>query len=245
MEEQKKLNFSANIEKNLRNFCEEIKQKFGDNLKSIILYGSSVSGDYIQNKSNFNIIVILSEINFHNLRNISKFINQWYKQKIVPPLFLTESYVKTSTDVFPIEFLEMKENYYVLYGEDFFKNLEISLNNLRLECESKLKGNLVRIRQSYLETKNVKKLLEDAFTAFLPVFRGIIRLKNIIPPILKQDVLKVLTTEFDLDKDIFFKLLSFKKGELKFSNKEQENLLEKFLEEIQKLVKIVDEFKIK
>lgn len=233
------------INKILQKFCEETKKLFGNNLKTIILYGSSVSGDYIPKKSNLNLIVILEKIDLSILKKVLKPVKKWRKKNIITPLFLTELHIKSSQDVFPMEFLDIKENYSLLYGDDYFKNIDISFNNLRLECESKLKGNLIRLRQVYLEVglkkKELRRLLINSFTSFFPIFRNILRLKNISPPVVKEQILLLLIKEFNLEKEVFLKLLEIKKGNLSLSMSEQENLLADFISQIQNLSRIIDE----
>src|SRR5437667_194921 len=73
------------------------------------------------------------------------------KHRISTPLFMTKEYVLHSTDVFPIEFTEIKERHRIIFGEDIFKDLDIPFKDMRLLCEQQIKGKLLHLRQAYLE----------------------------------------------------------------------------------------------
>ena len=58
---------------------------------------------------------------------------------MINPVFFTEDYIIRSTDVFPIEFLDMKENHVTLYGKDLFEAIAVDTKNLRFQCEQEIK----------------------------------------------------------------------------------------------------------
>ncbi len=53
------------------------------------------------------------------------------KQEKHLPLFLTEEQINSSTDIFPIEFLDMQENYTVIYGKDVLRDISVDIKNLQ------------------------------------------------------------------------------------------------------------------
>src|SRR5262249_39499580 len=82
------------------------------------------------------------------LRKCVAQLPQWHKQGISTPLFVDPAYVRSSIDVFPVEFLDMKQRYRVLYGQDFLQELELKPERLRFQCEQELKGKMLRIAAS-------------------------------------------------------------------------------------------------
>ena len=77
------------------------------------------------------------------------------------PLVLTPAYIRSSVDVFPIEFLDIKENSILLTGVDLLKEIAIDLSRLREQCEREIKGQLVRFRGSFLEVEGDRKGMEQ------------------------------------------------------------------------------------
>ena len=87
---------------------EDYNMIFGDDLISIIEYGSATGKDYRPGKSDINFMLVLSEEGIERLDRAFDIIKKWQKRNVAIPLFLTESYVGTSLDVFPIEYLNFQ-----------------------------------------------------------------------------------------------------------------------------------------
>ena len=65
---------------------------------------------------------------------------------------MTPEYIRTSLDVFPVEFLNFKLIHATVFGEDIFESLEINRMDLRRQCERELKVKLVSLRQGYISS---------------------------------------------------------------------------------------------
>jgi len=226
-------------------FCQAMIGLHGDNLKSISLYGSAVGEDFIPKESNVNLLFIMERIDSPDLKKSLKLVSQGRRKGIVP-LFLTIQHMKSSTDTFPVEFLEMKENYIVLYGRDILGELKVDSRNVRLQCEQQLKGGLIRLYQLYLEIgmrdKRIRSLLINSLTSFIPIFRSLLRLKGKVLPVKKRDIISDLEREFSVSGDIFLKVLQMKEGKKVEDNLER--LFGDYLKEVEKLCIICDRMKV-
>lgn len=216
-----------------------------ENIISINLYGSAVGGDFSPKTSDVNLLVVFQELKFPDLKKSLKLISRGIKKKIAAPLFLTREHIKTSRDVFPIEFLDMKENHLCLYGEDVLSTIVINDEHLRLFCEEQIKGQLIRLRQAYLEIglrkKGIEALMKESMYSLVPVFRNLLRLKDITPPIDKEAILVKLSTEFGLAADTFIAILKDKRDDEKIAGEDVEVYFEKYFNQIQKLAASVDQ----
>ena len=196
-----------NLPKNLKDILEELiqglKKVYADTLVCVILYGSAASGEFIDRHSNLNLLVVLKDTSLQNLKKASGFINR-RKFAFVHPLFLTEEYIKSSSDVFPIEFLDMKENYRLLYGRDILAGVAIDTRNLRFQCEQELKSKLIVLRQMYLrrnkDSAGLRALLFKSFNSVMHILRNVLRLKGKEPAYLKQDILQDVAANFAINK---------------------------------------------
>lgn len=240
-----KLELKDKIKDNLKDFIQGLKNIYQDRLVSVIIYGSAASGEFKEKYSNINLLVVLDDTSLENLKMVSGLLNKPKFQKF-NPLFFSPDYLNKSTDVFPIEFLDMKENYLVLSGEDILKDLTIDTKNLRFQCEEELKTKLINIKGFYLRNKNNKaaitNLLFKSFNSILHILRNIVRLKGITPTYLKGDILKQLEQEFQIDIDAFNKILEVKNKNLRLKHKEVENLLFTFVAQLEKIINIVDRY---
>ena len=238
----KELKLPQNISKTMDDFINRLKDTYGDSLISVILYGSAASGEFTGRYSNINLLIVLDDTSLDNLNKISNIITG-RKFRMINPLFFTEDYIKSSSDVFPIEFLDMKENYIVLYGKDALAGLEIDIRNLRFQCEQELKAKLLNIKNVYLRIKDkqaLENLLFKSFTSSLHILRNMVRLKGKSPSYLKESVLADIAREFNMDTSNFNKILEAKKKDLKLPSGEIESLFFALVTDMEKIINIVD-----
>jgi predicted nucleotidyltransferase len=230
--------------KKIRPYLENMIELLGDNLVTAAVYGSAVTGDYLEKRSDINLILICEDVDLSTLKKSLKLVAKGSRQRITAPLFFPRRYIETSADVFPIEFLEIKENHLVLYGEDILAGITVDLKNLRYQCEEQIKGKLVRIRQAYLEVglkkKGVEALLKRSLSSLMPVFRNVLRLKDEDPPRGKEEVLKNLTAAFGLEEGVFLTIWKDKQDDEKIGSESAEFYLEKYLIQLEKLAGAVD-----
>jgi predicted nucleotidyltransferase len=222
----------------------DYKQLFGDDLISIMLYGSAASGDYIPGKSDINFLIMLSEKGIDSLDRTFDLIAKWKKRNVATPLFVTEAYVRTSLDVFPIEYLNFQNSYKLVYGKDILKDLSFDREFLRMQCEREVKGKLLLLREAFLESqgkgKHLRQLIAHSLGAFVAIFKALLHLKGEEIPRHKRKVIKQVCQVFDMDGALFERLLDIKEKRGKLSDPEISELFKRYLKEVQKLWKIVD-----
>jgi hypothetical protein len=137
----------------------------------------------------------------------------------------------------------MQENYFVLYGKDVLRDIQIDNRNLRFQCEQELKVKLLKLRQSYLLLNNepvLRNLLFISFTSVVHILRNVLRIKGIKPSYLKSEVLKESASEFKIDIQLWERILLAKNKKIKLSGKETEQLFVRFVRELELIVAIVD-----
>ena len=232
------------VKRKIRPFVEALLALHGQNILSIFIYGSATGTNYIPKKSDINSGIVFHEIPFRTLNHSLKIVRQGMRQGISPPLFLTKEYIASSLDVFPIEFLEMKENHVLIYGEDFLSSLSIPEGYIRLFCEQQLKGTLIRTRQFYLQgghqRAGIKHLLRSSLNSLIPIFRNLLRLQKKLPSDQKTALLRQLAEEFGLTPDAFGNVYTNAISSRRASPEEWEHLLERYLQEIGQLIKKVN-----
>ena len=225
-------------------FNSDIEQLFGSEVVSIILFGSAATKEYIPKKSDINFLVVLSEKGIARIKEVQNFVVRWRKRKISLPLFLSREYIEASLDSYPIEFFNMQLAYRVIKGEDVLKDLKIKRDDLRLQCERELKGNLLKLRQTFIETggkaKGLQQLVIDSVISFSSIFKALLFLKGTKVPETKQAVMLSTCREFELDEGLFSVLLSVRRFEIKLSREQLELHVQRYIDEIEKLSIAVD-----
>ena len=226
-------------------FTKDYQESYGKDLVSIILYGSAASGNYIPKKSDINFLVVLTEEGIGQLQKSFKTVEKWYKRKVSTPLFLTKSYISSSLDSFPIEFLNMQKSYQMVFGEDVLQGLGFDKHHLRLQCEKELKGKLLQLRQRFLESggksKHLIAIIKNSLTAFMSIFRALLTLKDNDVPAEPESIFSLVSQELGVAEQTFVELLKVKEGTVKLSSAALNALFEDYIKEVRALVYTVDQ----
>lgn len=232
------------VQKKIIPYFKIMSDIHGDNLISVFIYGSAAGENYIPKVSDINSVFVFKDLRFSTFKISLKVVSKGIFNKIAAPLFLTKDYINSSLDVFPIEFLDMKENHVLIYGEDILSGLEVKDEHIRLFCEQQIKGKLLRIRQAYLEVglkkKGLEALLRESLNSLIPIFRNLIRLKGKQPPVNKVEIIRRLCQVFGLDENVFLAVYNDTTNDEKIANQEVVVFLERYLSQIEKLASMVD-----
>ena len=94
------------LDKILHQAQAELKKSFGDDLESLLVYGSAAIGDYTPGVSDINLLVVLKRVNIYILDSMRDFMKKMGRAFVTAPLVMTREHIRTSADVFPIEFLK-------------------------------------------------------------------------------------------------------------------------------------------
>ncbi len=87
-------------EKQINEFISRLREASGENLQSVILYGSAADGEFHPEFSNINLLCLLRESSFATLTALAPAFEWWTRQKQHAPLVLTRDELERSTDVF-------------------------------------------------------------------------------------------------------------------------------------------------
>ena len=191
---------------------------FGDDLVSVIMYGSAVSHEFRPGKSDINTLLVLKDNSIKRIHECTGFQKKWYSQGVAIPLFMTREFIRSSLDTYPIEFLDIQSNYRVLYGEDVLSGIKLEKEHLRLQCERELKGIALHLRTEYLRvagrSKDVESLLSASVRKLIPIFKAVLVLNDRKIPGAKSEAISCVEDLYSLGasalSDVFFKSQQFR-----------------------------------
>jgi predicted nucleotidyltransferase len=223
---------------------EDCLEAFHEGLKAIYLFGSGAGGEYVAGKSDINFLILVTPEGMKQLERLIPFLERWRKRNVAIPLVLTEEYIRTSLDSFPIEFFNIQARYHTVHGKDILSTLEINRKEMRLQCEREIKGNLLHLRQSYLVVDRDKRKLQDlissSITPFISIFSALLFVKERKVEGGGREILRAACEEYSLDGTLFEELLQLKKGSLKLDGSQMQRKLEQYIQEVEKLTKLID-----
>jgi predicted nucleotidyltransferase len=231
-------------EKQINEFVSRLRAASGENLESIILYGSAADGEFHPDFSNINLLCVLREASFPALVAIAPALEWWTKQKHHEPLVLTREELETSTDVFSIELLDMQQRHRVLFGADVLSGLKIPMHLHRAQLEYELRTKLILLRERLLLSANDKKQLWDlmlrSLSTFTTLFRhGLIAL-GAAPPKAKRETIKELAARISFDASAFLQLLDIREHKAETKQFDVADVFARYLAAVQQVTAAVD-----
>jgi hypothetical protein len=231
----------------LDELLDRLKQASGDNLDSLVLYGSaaaSVDGFHPE-FSDLNVLCLVKRLDVTALQKLSPVVAWWDKQKQPAPLLFTIEELRHSADVFAIELYDIKNVHKVLFGADHFSSLDVPMNLHRVAVERELRLNLVRLRQRFMaastnDSKAVLRLMTDSVSSFVTLFRHALIAFGEQAPQRKRDVVHKLAASIGFDRSAFDSILDLREGKLKKDQIDVSSVFEGYLESIKRVVEEVD-----
>lgn len=175
-----------------QDLARDLAGEFGDELRSVLLYGSVARGEYVDGVSNVNVLVLLNDISPRTFTRAGPLAHRWEKAGLVPMLLEREDWAHAS-DVFPIEVLDMIGAHEVLHGDDPLDGLTVSKDSLRLQTERELRVKLIGLHGALLHASDKASMIGQILIAALPSFltyaRTALRLAGQDAPVASRDVI--------------------------------------------------------
>jgi predicted nucleotidyltransferase len=228
------------------NLVGDLKATHGDNLASVVLYGSAAAGDFVRQQSDYNILIALHRITPEDLRAAQAPTREWQRLGHPLPVYFTFAELRDAADVFPIEFHEMERARVVLYGRDPFETLRISDVNLRHQTEYELRSKLLQLRRLYIPNSvsagRLQDLMRESVRSFATLFAPVLLLHNEQPPVLKQEIVGATVRLLGLDARTFARLSALPPSaeEVALEEGEADVLFASYLSQVERVIEAVD-----
>jgi predicted nucleotidyltransferase len=232
------------MEKLLNELIEKLKATAGDNLKSVVLYGSAAGGEYHAKHSDLNVLCLVERAGAAELELLGP-VAQWWTRKGHPaPLVFTLEELRRSADVFAIELLDIQERHRILFGDDFLGALDVPMTLHRLQVERELRTNWLRFREAILATppKNAARLglMTKSISSFTALFRhALIALGEAVPDS-KRAVIDHIARLVGSNASAFHTILDVREGKQKESQVDVTATVRAYLELVERVTDEVD-----
>jgi hypothetical protein len=230
----------------LDDLVSQLRAAFGADLHAVVLYGSAAAGEHLPNKSDYNVLVLVSSFTTERMASASAAMRAWTGAGNPAPLTLTLDEWHGSADIFPMEYADLLERHRVLFG-DFVTHVKIDMAHLRLQLEHEAMGTLLQLRRGGLAAGNDAqeqlRLLEQSSSTVMVVFRAVLRLQGEKPPHDNVELSKKIASMADFDATPFVQVIWHKRSEAKIKTSDAPRVLEGYLAGVQRLVRYLDQFR--
>ncbi|HEY6242473.1 MAG TPA: nucleotidyltransferase domain-containing protein [Pyrinomonadaceae bacterium] len=234
------------VQQALSGLIDDLRATHGENLASVVLYGSAAAGDHIELRSDYNLLIALNRITPEDLRLAQAPMREWQRLGHPLPVYFTVEELSDAGDVFPIEFHQMANARVVLYGRDPFEFVQLSDANLRHQTEYELRSKLIQLRRLYIPASvSIEKLcdlMSDSLASFAALFRAVLLLHGQQAPVAKPDCVRLTARLLKLDVTPFERIFQFRASDdLPGSETEANELFGSYMLQIERVVEAVDE----
>ena len=228
----------------INSFTSSLKNDLGDSLASVVLYGGLVKNEMIKETDRVKIMIVVKNANIPSLDKVGDALSSTKRAKQIQLLTLTPADLSSSTDVFPIKFLDMQQDYEILHGEDLVKDLEVGRDHLRIRCEQEVKNLMLKLRSMYLrsrkDSKVLQKVLLKAYYSFLQSGDALAELKTGKVYRKENEILDGIES-IGLDSALMKKIQALRTSESAPDQETLHDLYEQFMEMIVQAAEIADQ----
>jgi predicted nucleotidyltransferase len=163
-------------ESKLQQLVQRLQEAGGDNLLSVVLYGSAAREEFHEQYSDVNVLAIFRDLSGAALSAITPVVRWWsHEERFTPPLTMTLNELRESADVFAIELFDIQSTHKTLFGEDVVSSIQVPMNLHRVEVEHELRTILLRLRQHFLlapgNEDELRRVLAKAISSVITLFR--------------------------------------------------------------------------
>ncbi len=232
------------MEAKLAELVDRLKAAIRDNLKTVVLYGSAVTGEFRAEHSDLNIVCVVDRADAALLEHSHGVADWWIRQGNPPPLFFTHDELRRSADVFAIELLDLKLNHRILLGTDFLAEFEVPLHLHRLQVERELRTAWLRLRQAILAAPLSNKvhlgIMLKSVSTFCALFRHALLALGHDMPATKRQTVDAIASLTGANPTAFQAILELREGKRKKSDIDVEVSLNAYLELVEVVTNEVD-----
>lgn len=164
----------------------QLKEAFGDRLRSVVLFGSVARGEAIPGVSDVNLLVLLDRVTQGEVADAAPLAVRWVRRGNAPPIMFSLDEWDGMSDTFAIEISDMLEAREVVHGPDPLVGVELDPGELRLHAEREIRDILLQFRLRMLlaagDPLELGTLMLSGIPSFSAYMRAALRLSGETPP---------------------------------------------------------------
>lgn len=204
---------------------EKIKEILGDNLVSLVEYQTGTDVTHL---------AVCRDLDFETLQKL--------KQLEEIPLLLTKKELVDGVDVFPIEFLNIRQHHTILHGEDFLKDIHVSKEHLRHQLEFEIRSKLIHLRGEYLQykDKDLEALILAAVPTLAPLLGALLYLKNLQDT---PDMFTAVSDGYGVDTHVLKDIYDIRRNDAQF-REDRDQYIRSLIKILSDIGEIVDEHEV-
>jgi len=163
-------NLPEHVSRALGLFTNAARAAFGDNLRSLVLFGSAAEGK-LRATSDVNVLLVLRALDRQQLDAVREPLRAAQAAINLQSMLILEGELADAAEAFANKFEDVRRRHVILAGDDVVKTLTISRDALVRRVRQVLLNQTLRLRDAYAE----KSLREEQATAAIADAAGPLR----------------------------------------------------------------------
>jgi hypothetical protein len=196
-----------------------LKQTLGDNLVALVLYGSSVRGDFVPGVSDLDLLVVLAESTPAARAALAAAIRGPLR---IDPFVLGRRGLERSARAFALKFRSIQRNHRVLHGADPFAAFAVDEPLLRFLTEQSLRNVRLRLVRAYVlfgaTPERYGQVLARLTTVMVVDLTNVPRLAGMDVPRAIEARIRQLGDVLGLDTSVLAELVERRRGHGKWTD---------------------------
>ena len=181
------------VEAILTELVSAASSALGNDLLSVILFGSAAEGRLRQN-SDVNVLILLKEFDAQRIDSLREILRLAHAAERIQVMFLLEQELPVAAELFTVKFNDIRNRHRVLFGSDCVKSLSIDGAELRRRLREVLLNLSIRLRERYalisLRDEQLVKVIAEVAGPLRAAAVALLRLQGKTPSLLPREALE-------------------------------------------------------
>lgn len=144
----------------------------GNQLVALVCYGSAVRGDFVPDRSDVDLVLVLRDDDPELLSKLGPALRLARAAARIETMIVTMDELARAADVFPLLYDDIKRRHVLLVGRDVFAELVIHDEHRRLRIEQQLRDARIRLRRTIAAEGLESGTLAEPLTRNVRELRG-------------------------------------------------------------------------
>jgi predicted nucleotidyltransferase len=212
---------SEKLEAVLKQAAAELSDALGDNLYSCCLYCSAVRGNFDDDTSDINLLILLNQSDVHAHIALANVLEKF---KRIDPFVLAKRGFERSFRMFSPKFASIQRHHRVLFGADPLGSLRIKAEEERFLTEQAFRNLRLRLVYAFVTRRHhpnaYDRFLVRNITPLFVQLSDILRLNDIEVPKEFSARIPLFEQVFKIDASVLYDLLTLKSAPKKLTDKD-------------------------
>jgi len=219
---------------------EHLVPQMNDQLLQVILYND-------KDPHSDDILIISRSSDLFIIKKAQICINKLIKKRVPIPFFMTPEFITSSLDSYPLEFLNMQNDYINLYQTDetdYIKPLRFEKQWVRLQIERELKSKYLLISSNYMAVNSsksaLKQLVSGSILSLKPILKGILYLDDLEISPYYEDLIERIEKTGKIELKTLRRAFEIRYDKVNFKQLNTDQFFDNYLQEIVMLYQSIE-----